>query len=304
MFVLFAGVLLALVVLVLSFPFWRKDLQPMPVGHDADENQEQADLSIEREVLAHSLNELEVELAQGRLAPRDHARLKATDERRLLQVLDRLDQLAAAKPAPRAARQASPAASRSSRIGAVATVLLVLLAASGLYAYLQWRSDQTLVAAQGPGGPGAPDPRQMVARLEARLRANPNDLEGQIMAGRSYTALQRMPEAKQAWTKVLELNPRNYEAHYSLGVLLIEMRKFDDPELFKAALAHFDTALVDVPLEPGVNWYRGLALWYLKQYAETDAAWTTASQNLPPGSEDAEFVKAALMKLRAGQTPF
>ncbi len=304
MFVLFAGVLLALVVLVLSSPFWRQDPQPMPVGHDADESQEQADLSIEREVLAHSLNELEVELAQGRLAPPDHARLKATDERRLLQVLDRLDQLAAAKPAPRAARQAAPSASRSSLVGAAATVLVVLLAASGVYAYLQWRNDQALIAAQGPGGPGAPDPRQMVERLEARLRANPNDLQGQIMAGRSYTALQRMPEAKQAWTKVLELDPRNAEAHYSLGVLLIEMRKFDDPELFKTALAHFDTALVDIPLEPGVNWYRGLALWYLKQYSETDAAWTTAFQNLPPGSEDAEFVKTALMKLRAGQTPF
>jgi hypothetical protein len=27
-------------------------------------------------------------------------------------------------------------------------------------------------------------------------------------------------------------------------------------------------------------------------------------QNLPPGSEDAEFVKSALVKLRAGQVPF
>jgi cytochrome c-type biogenesis protein CcmH len=189
-------------------------------------------------------------------------------------------------------------------VGAMATVLVVLFAASGVYAYLQWRNDQALIAAQGPRGPGAPDPRQMVARLEARLRANPDDLEGQIMAGRSYTALQRLPEAKQAWAKVLELDPRNNEAHYSLGVLLIEMRKFDDPELFKAALAHFDAALMDVPMEPGVNWYRGLALWYLKQYSETDAAWTTAAQNLPPGSEDAEFVKTALMKLRAGQAPF
>ena len=62
--------------------------------------------------------------------------------------------------------------------------------------------------------------------------------------------------------------------------------------------------LVNVPMDPGVNWYRGLALWYLKQYSETDAAWSTAAENLPPGSEDAEFVKAALMKLRAGQTPF
>jgi cytochrome c-type biogenesis protein CcmH len=191
-------------------------------------------------------------------------------------------------------------------VAAVAPAVVVLIASSSLYAYIQWKQMQAFAAMQtrGGGGPGMPDPRQMVERLEARLRANPNDLEGQIMAGRSYTALQRMPEAKQAWTKVLELAPRNYEAHYSLGVLMIEMRKFDDPELFKAALAHFDAALVNVPMEPGVNWYRGLALWYLKHYSETDAAWTIAAQNLPPGSEDAEFVKAALMKLRAGQVPF
>ena len=149
-----------------------------------------------------------------------------------------------------------------------------------------------------------PDPRQMVEQLEARLRANPNDLEGQIMAGRSYTALDRIPEAGKAWSKVLELNPRNHEAHYNLGVLLINTRKFDDPEMFKAALAHFDAALVNVPMEPGVNWYRGLALWYLKQYSGTDAAWSTAAENLPSGSEDLEFVKSALIKLRAGQVPF
>ena len=37
---------------------------------------------------------------------------------------------------------------------------------------------------------------------------------------------------KKAYEKVLELEPRNHEAHYNLGVIMIEERKFDDPKLF------------------------------------------------------------------------
>jgi cytochrome c-type biogenesis protein CcmH len=309
MFVAAVALLLVCVFAILSVPVWRRNADPIPMGPEADQDQDRVDLTIERETLARSLHELEVEHGQGRLAEVDFARLKATDERRLLQVLDRLEmpgQSASAAPAQPAGRRGEPVVATRSWVAAVAPAVVVLIASSSLYAYIQWKQMQAFAATQtrGGGGPGMPDPRQMVERLEARLRANPDDLQGQIMAGRSYTALQRMPEAKQAWTKVLELDPRNNEAHYSLGVLLIEMRKFDDPELFKAALAHFDAALVNVPMEPGVNWYRGLALWYLKHYSETDAAWTIAAQNLPPGSEDAEFVKTALMKLRAGQAPF
>ena len=102
----------------------------------------------------------------------------------------------------------------------------------------------------------------------------------------------------------MELDPKNHEAHYNIGVMLVETRKFDDPEVFKQALSHFDTVLVDLPKQPGVNWYRGLALWYLNRYQETDEAWTTAFQNLDPSSKDAQFVKSALTKLRAGEVPF
>jgi cytochrome c-type biogenesis protein CcmH len=190
-------------------------------------------------------------------------------------------------------------------VAAVVPAALVLLASSSIYAFIQWQQVQKLAAVSAQAGAdGMPDPRQMVARLEARLRANPDDLEGQIMAGRSYMALERLGDAKQAWTKVLQLAPRNHEAHYSLGVIMINTRQFDDPELFQAALEHFDRALVNVPMEPAVNWYRGVALWHLKRFYETEEAWSTAVQNLPPGSDDAEYVKSALVKLRAGQIPF
>jgi cytochrome c-type biogenesis protein CcmH len=251
------------------------------------------------------LKELEVEHGQGRLTDADYARLQATDERRLLQVLDRLEALAGSAPVQPVIAECAARLGTRAWVTAVVPAVLVLIGSSGIYAFIQWQQVQKLsaVAAQA-GAPGMPDPRQMVARLEARLQANPDDLEGQIMAGRSYMALERFPDAEQAWTKVLQLDPRNHEAHYNLGVILINTRKFDDPELFTAALEHFDRALVNVPMEPAVNWYRGVALWHLKRYRETEDAWSTAAQNLPPGSDDAEYVKSALVKLRAGQIPF
>ena len=151
---------------------------------------------------------------------------------------------------------------------------------------------------------GGPNPMEMVAKLEKRLKENPDDLQGQIMAGRSYMALNRMPEAKKAWEKALELDPKQHEAHFNLGVIQIETRQIDDPEIFKQALTHFDMVLADLPNQPAVNWYRGLALWYLNRRQETDAAWTLAAQNMEPGSKDMEFVKDALIKLRAGEVPF
>jgi cytochrome c-type biogenesis protein CcmH len=306
MFLFAVGLLLAVVLALLSMPWWRRDPDPIPVGYAADQDQEQVDLVIEREALIRSLKELEIEHGQGRLTDADQARLKATDERRLLQVLDRLEALARTAPVePVVTADAARRPLAWGWVGAIVPAVLVLITASSLYAYLQWRQARAWDAVSAQAGPsGMPDPRQMVARLEERLRANPNDLEGQIMAGRSYMALDRLPDALQAWTKVLELDARNHEAHYSVGVILINTRKFDDPELFQAALEHFDRALINVPLEPAVNWYRGLALWYLKRYRETEDAWSTAVQNLPPGSEDAEFVKSALVKLRAGQVPF
>jgi cytochrome c-type biogenesis protein CcmH len=294
--------IIVLVVLALSSPFWRKDADTFVVGQGADHNQELADLTIEREVLMDSLEELEVDLAQGRLAADDYARLKATDERRLLQVLDRLDRLASSRAA--ASHPSPPRRTTPWWVGAVLPGLVVLIASFGIYLYIQARSLENLAALQPQSASGAPDPREMVARLEARLKENPNDLKGQILAGRSYMALERLSDAQGAWAKVLELDPRNAEAHYNLGVILVETRKFDDPELFRAALAHFDKALVDAPTEPGPNWYRGLALWYLKRYRETEEAWTTAFKNLKPGSQDAEFVSGALEKLRAGEVPF
>ena len=291
------------VIAAISSPFWRKDpTAPELISREAEEDQERADLSVEREVLLQSLQELEVELAQGRLEQEDYDRLKATDEQRLLGVMDRLEALAATGRPSSATEQArQPGSAWGS---AIAVSLVVVILSVGTYGFLQWRTVNRLVGIQTERTGQMPDPREMVARLEARLKENPDDVQGQMMAGRSYMVLERMDDAKKAYAKVLELEPRNHEAHYNLGVIMIEQRKFDDPKIFEAALKHFDRVLVDRPNEPGVNWYKGLALWYLKRYRETEEFWATAYKNLDPGSQDADFVKQALAKLRNGETPF
>jgi cytochrome c-type biogenesis protein CcmH len=243
-----------------------------------------------------------MELSQGRMDQADYERLKATDERRLLNLLDRLDTFKDTAQQD-TGEQHRATTKRKNWVPAIASGLVVLFASVGIYGVLQFQAAQKLMAVEAQMG-GGPNPMEMVAKLEKRLKENPDDLQGQIMAGRSYQALNRIPEAKKAWEKVLELDPKHHEAHYNLGVIQIETRQIDDPEIFKQALTHFDIVLADLPNQPAVNWYRGLALWYLNRRQETDAAWTLAAQNMEPGSQDMEFVKDALVKLRAGEEPF
>jgi cytochrome c-type biogenesis protein CcmH len=302
-FVIPFAIILGIVLFALTLPFWRRDPSPVSFGLNDERAQKLMDLQVERETIARSLQDLEMELAQGRLDKADYERLKATDERRLLHILDQLDTVKEAVHHDETRDQHQAVSRPNSWLPAIASGVIVLLASIGIYGSLQFKAAQKLMAVEAQMG-GGPNPMEMVAKLEKRLKDNPDDLQGQIMAGRSYQALNRIPEAKKAWEKVLELDPKQHEARYNLGVILIETRKIDDPEIFREALAHFDIVLADLPNQPAVNWYRGLALWYLNRPQETEEAWTLAAQNMEPGSQDMEFVKDALVKLRAGQEPF
>jgi cytochrome c-type biogenesis protein CcmH len=293
---------LGIVLFALTLPFWRKDPSPISFGFEDNQAQEYADLQVERGTLNQSLQELEMERAQGRMEPADYERLKATDEHRLIHVLDRLEVLKNGGEGDGTQIQ-DTAPQRKGWVPAIASALVVLLASIGIYSALQIQAAQKLTAVEAEMG-GGPNPMEMVAKLEARLKENPDDLQGQIMAGRSYQALGRAAEAQKAWAKVLELDPKQHEARYNYGVLLIDSRKIDDPKLFQEALKHFDIVLADLPNQPAVNWYRGIALWYLDRKQETDEAWSLAAQNMEPGSQDLAFVKESLTKLRAGQAPF
>ncbi|HEY4486039.1 MAG TPA: tetratricopeptide repeat protein [Nitrospiria bacterium] len=311
MFIVITAILLVLIAAGLSYPLVKKATTPIPMGPDAARDQERIDLEIEKQTLFHSLSELDMESAQNRLTPDDYRRLKAVDEYRLGRLLEKMDAIqSGTPPAPVSKSKARPARSGIAVWlvpGALTTVVLGIAAL--LYSHLNGiiGMDAQMAAARraasSPQGQGMPNPVEMVARLEKRLKENPNDLEGQIMAGRSYMTLQRMDDALKAWNKVVELDRGNHEAHYFLGYMLLQSGTRDDLERNEMALNHFETALVKVPRDPAVLWYKGVALLRLGRNGQADQSWTEAFQNLAPGTEDAEYVKKSLQDLRAGRPP-
>ncbi|HET6369975.1 MAG TPA: tetratricopeptide repeat protein, partial [Nitrospiria bacterium] len=276
MFFLSVTVILAGVVAILTYPFWigSKTGENPETSQINARDQDLIDLEIEREIILNSLAELEGDLIQGRLAPKDYERLRTIDERRLLQILDRIDLSKKGelpqKDRPRRTPRSLQKTRSSVALSWIQPLLLVCLVvggASGIYRFIQWEQEREAIA-QG-GGQGMPDPRVMLARLEARLKENPNDLQGQMMAGRSYMTLGRVDEARKAWSKVLDLDQQNYEAHFNLGVLLLQTPT-EDSKVFEEALRHFDTALIQVPDEPVILWYKGISLVHLKRYSEAE----------------------------------
>ncbi len=305
MFPISAAMLLTAVVLVLLYPMWRRSKTALIVGDEAVLDEERVDLQIEKESLLRALSDLEVDYAQSKVSAVDYNRHKLGYEHRLVQVLDRLDSLAGVGLVPPKSKKShgKPSGARPLFIGLMGIV--VVAGVFGMYQLVYWKIERQQLAAAGEGPAAMPpiNPVEMVARLEERLKKNPNDLQGQLMAGRSYTALQRWDDAGKAWRKVLELDERNDAAHYGLAEVLIRTADPNDRKVYQEALDHLDKALINVPQDPSVLWARGVVLIHLERYQEADEAWTEAYKYIPPGTESAEFVKKALQDLRSGRAP-
>jgi len=102
---------------------------------------------------------------------------------------------------------------RHSRMLGAIVAVVVMGAAAGLYPL--W-SNWDWHAPAAPGGE-APDPAAMVARLEARLLKEPNDLPGWLLLGRSYLTLNRLDDAIVAYDHAHRLDANNADAAMGLG---------------------------------------------------------------------------------------
>lgn len=306
MFPVVITLMMVSVIVALIYPLMRPPRASIQTGVDAQA--EWIDLQIEKETLLRSLADLEIEWAQARLPEEDYHRRRGEETHRLATLLSRMDALTGAVET-----QAVRPPRVRVRWGAVCLLSVVVLGgAVGVYQLAHWKLERAQVAAMNatevgdpkiPAVPGI-NPEEMVKRLEKRLQENPDDLQGQMMAGRSYMAMERWEDAKRAWQKVVELDARNHTAHYSLGEILIRTQPPGDSTMAAEALSHFDLALINLPSDPTILWARGIALIQLGRTAEADAAWTTAYQEIPPNTEAAEMVKQALSELRSGKSLF
>ncbi len=105
-------------------------------------------------------------------------------------------------------------------------------------------------------GPSASDVDTAIAKLAARLQANPDDVKGWAMLGWSYLGTNKFAEAAEAYRKASALDPKNPSIKSGLSQALI---KSADGKVTPEALAVIEEVLALDPKDPGARFDKGLA---------------------------------------------
>ena len=134
----------------------------------------------------------------------------------------------------------------------------------------------------------------VLENLMARLREQPDDVEGWLMLGRTYAMMQRFNEAKDAYEKVLALSPDNSEVitdYADIVAMTNNGSLLGEPyELIKKALR------LD-PGNPKALALAGTAEFEQKKYKEAAAYWEKLLALIPPSeAELAQSVRPVLRK--------
>jgi cytochrome c-type biogenesis protein CcmH len=178
---------------------------------------------------------------------------------------------------------------RNSRVLAAATAALIIGAAAALYplwSNWDWHA---------PGQPRAagPDVLAMVAKLEQRLREQPNDRDGWIMLGRSDVALERLDAAVSAYESARRLDGNSVEAILGLGeALSLRAGGQIPPE----AAQLFEQALALAPNNPKALLYGGFAAAVRGDRSEARRRWQ-AVKSLHPPPQIEEMLDARIAEL-------
>lgn len=190
-FWLVAALFLAGALLMLLPPLWRAP-RPEALGPGV--------LGVNLAVHRDQWREAERDLAAGLLGPEQ---LNPTRD----EIRQRLQAELAAPAAAAAAWAQAPA-----RRTALALALLIPL--GSVLGYLALGEPQAVAPAVAPGDRHSLQAEQiqrMVGALAERLKAEPDDVEGWLMLGRSYTALARYRDAAGALRRAQALRPRDVD---------------------------------------------------------------------------------------------
>lgn len=187
-------------------------------------------------------------------------------------------------------RQDTRAARPAPRWAAVLVALGIPASAIWLYAELGTPAalQGALAAHQSASGArGVPPEHSMtdlIAGLMRKLQEDPNNLQGWVMLGRTYNALERFAEAREAFGAAARLAPRDTEVLTRLAEATALANDGDlsgkPEEILREVLAIDSRA-------PTALWLSGLAASQRQQYAEAIGYWETLEQVVTSPEEKA-----------------
>ena len=150
---------------------------------------------------------------------------------------------------------------------------------------------QVTAAAEAPRAPSGIAPENldmikgMVDGLAARLESEPDDFDGWMMLGRSYTVLENMDGALNAYEKAMALKPADTVSRLQFASLMIARTDLDAPGPLPAKLTDAMSGVLEVsPAQPDALFITGLARAKAGETDEAKAHWDKALLELPAGS--------------------
>lgn len=275
LFYLFAAALV-IVTLVLLLPPLLRGRKTTP---DAD-RQRAANLTVLRGQMA----ELEQERSEGLLAEADFEQAKRELQRRLLEEVG-----------PAAAPVAGQNDKLRSRPTAIALlVLLPVLAALGYWTLGTPKALDPLATTRANDiTPEQID--QMVAKLAARLEANPDDIQGWAMLAKSYKALGRAQDAANVYGRIearIGDNPALLVDYADALAMLAGGNLAGKP------LALVEQALQLDPQNLFALWLAGTAAFDKKDFTKAIAYWERALSVLPPDAPDRQVLSEGIAEAK------
>jgi cytochrome c-type biogenesis protein CcmH len=214
------------------------------------------------------MRELDADRAAGTLAQADYERAKLELEARLLEDVAVADTSTVPSHGRRAALM----------IG-----IAVPLAALGIY----FSTGNLRGLEPHLGAPDAAQVEAMVARLAAKLRENPDDVEGWKLLGRSYAVMGRYADSVNAYAKAAERAPRDAQLLADFADVLAMARGQSlqgEPEKLVERAVQID------PKNLKALALLGTAAYERKDYARAAEMWGRMLPLVPEGSEDARMI--------------
>jgi len=252
--IVITAVMTAAVVAAVAWPLLRRPGAPAAKRVDYD-------LAVYRD----QLDEIERDRERGLLDDAEAAAARVEVQRRMLAAADAAATAEAPPPVPARVLAGGLAAGLS----VVAFVLYFTLGSPDVPNFpFAGRGVDSQTA--GGADPEHGEIAAMAAKLAARLKDNPGDLQGWILLARTYTAVGDFPNAVAASLRALELSGGRVDLAALHGEALVQAA---DGRVTADALRLFDDVVAADPLNPQARYYIGLALAQQNRVPEALQAW-------------------------------
>ncbi|HEY5791484.1 MAG TPA: c-type cytochrome biogenesis protein CcmI, partial [Gammaproteobacteria bacterium] len=233
------------------------------------------------------LAEFEAERAEGTLSAAQFENARHELQRELLDEVNPAED--AAQPAVRG------------RLAAPLVGVLVPLLAVGMYlqlgqSHLLTEAGQAELARTEQQAHDMANVDGMVEQLAARLAQQPDNLEGWLMLGRSLLAIQRFPDAAQAFSQAYRLAGEEPDVMADLAEALAMA---SDGQLVGDPLELVQRVLALRPNHEKALWLAGIAAFQARDFPAAVDHWQRLTAVIPAGHPNRELLDDYLAQARA-----